>query len=744
MQDIEAILSQPESMEWIRQRAKVAGLSRYRLAREVCERFQWRDSQGRLKEMSCRKRLGEWDRRGLIELPVKRREVPRELPLPGIDQAPIDATLAELGDIDVILVTRADDRRRWRTLMQAHPRGAGPLCGAQLRYLVRCQRGDLGALAFSSAAWRVQARDAYLGWSEAERRANLHCIVSNSRFLILPTVRVPHLASQVLAQATGRLAVDWKNRYGVTPCAVETFVDAAHRGTCYRAANWIDVGQTRGRGRQDRRHAYPLSQKRVLLYLLAPSAFPRRGRHRTTKPAVDWAAEEFGSLALDARLVRRTQKIARDFFARPAANIPQACDSPAAAKAAYRFFDHPQTTMQTLLSGHYDSTLQRLREYPLVLAVCDSTSFNYSTQLATTGLGPIGSSVDGAIGLHLHETLIFTPDGTPLGLIDAKCWARNHEAFGKKHRRKALPIDEKESHKWIQSWQAVVQAQAAAPPTQLVMVADRESDIYELLALAQNEHAQLLVRAEHSRHLTDSELTLWPHLQAQPSAGEIEIQAGRKAGRPARLARLTVRYAPITLSPPQGKKTLGPVAVWAVWAKEESPPDGIDALDWMLITTTPTRTLEQAFERLAWYTTRWGIEIYHRTLKSGCNIEDRQLGSADNLKACLAIDLVVAWRVMYLVHLNREIPDVSADVYFSDMQWKALVAFATRKPEPPPTTPTLREVVTLVARLGGHLGRKSDGQPGAEVMWRGLQRMDDITFAYSIFAPAPTPLKPPT
>jgi hypothetical protein len=553
---------------------------------------------------------------------------------------------------------------------------------------------------------------------------------------------VPHLASHVLAQAVQRLSIDWQHRYGVAPWVVETFVDDAHRGICYRAANWVDVGQTQGRGRQDRQHAYPLAPKRVLLYLLVPQAFPRLGAARALEPPTDWAAEEFGAMALDRRLVQRTQAIARDFFARPCANIPQACGSIAAAKAAYRFFDHPDTDMQTLLAGHYQSTAQRLQEHPLVLNVCDSTSFNYSTHPATTGLGLIGPSVEGPIGLHMHETMVFTADGTPLGLLDVQVWARDRVAFGKKHQRHSLPIEAKESYKWIQSWQATVKAQAAAPHTQMVMVADRESDIYDLLAKARGERAQLLIRAEQNRKLSASESSLWPHLGAQPAAGHSEILTGRKKGQPARIASLTLRYAAVTLAPPKGKEALGPVAVWAVWAKEESPPDGVEALDWMLITTVPTETLAHAHERLAWYATRWGIEIFHRTLKSGCKIEDRQLETADRLEACLAIDLVVAWRVMYLVHLNREIPDLPASVYFSDMQWKALTAFATRNPIPPAVTPTLREVVTLVARLGGHLGRKSDGQPGAEVLWRGLQRMDDITFAYSIFAP-PTQPKPP-
>jgi len=743
MENMDTVLSKPETLEWVRQRVASTNLSRYQLAREMCEKYQWRDVQGRYKEMACRKRLCQWHRRELIVLPAKRRSVPRARPVADVDRAPIEATLAELGRIELILVSTDAERLRWRTLMQKHPLKDGPLCGAQLRYIIRCERDDLGALAFSSAARRVQARDIYLGWTEAERAENLHRIVLNSRFLILPNVRVPHLASHILAQAAQRLSADWHNRYGITPWALETFVDEAHRGSCYRAANWIDVGRTQGRGRQDSKHAYSFAPKRVLLYPLVPKAFPRLGATRAIKPPTDWAEEEFGAVALDSRLVKRTQAIARDFFARPSANLPQACGTQAAVKAAYRFFDHPDTDMQTLLAGHYQSTTQRLQAHPIALAVCDSTSFNYSAHPATDGLGPIGSKIDGPVGLHMHETLVFTPEGTPLGLIDVQVWARDRTEFGKKHTRNSKPIEEKESYKWIQSWQATVKAQAAAPNTQLVMVADRESDIYELIALAQGERTQLLVRAEKNRKLTDSELNLWPHMEAIPAAGQIEVLAGRKKEQPARIARLTVRYAPVTLAPPKTKAALGSVDVWVVWAKEENPPEGIDPLDWMLITTTPTETLDDAHERLAWYATRWGIEIYHRTLKSGCKIEDRQLGNADRLEACLAIDLVVAWRVMYLVHLNREIPDMPATVYFSDMQWKALTAWAARSPTHAPTTPTLGEVAKIVAVLGGHLGRKSDGQPGAEAMWRGLQRADDITMAYMMFVPQARP-KPPS
>jgi hypothetical protein len=744
MQSIPDLLELPESLAWICARARDPDMSRYRLAREVCERFEWRDTRGQLKEMACRKRLAQMHRRNLIELPSIRRCFPQPRPLPSVAVVPIEATLAELGKIELICVTGAslDESRIWQALMKAHPLGGGPLCGAQLRYLIRCERGYLGALAFSAGARRLYTRDAYLGWCDDERAVNLARVVCNSRFLILPEVRVPHLASSILAQATKKMSADWQTHYGYTPWVLETFVDDAHAGTSYRAANWIEVGKTRGRGRQDRHHRCPTTRKKVFIKVLSPQHFPKLDDTLDDTATVDWAVQEFGSIVLEPRLVRRGIEIARDFYACPHANIPQACDTWARTKAAYRFFAHPKTTMQTLLAGHYQATLQRSQDYPVVLAVCDTSSLNYTAHPATEGMGPIGYSKK-AVGLMLHETIAFTVSGVPLGLVDVQCWARDSDAFGQKHARKKRSIEEKESRKWLDSWAAVTKAQAISPQTQFVMVADRESDVYDLLAKAKNEQARLLIRAEQSRKLCEEELCLWPYLQTQPVAGELEVQVGRRKAQPARVARLTIRQARVTLLPPKGRKCLGPVAVWAVWAQEIAPPPGIEALDWMLLTTVATDTFSQACERLNWYTKRWGIEIYHRILKSGCNIEDRQLAGADRLEACLAIDMVVAWRIMHLVHLNREVPHLPATVYFDDMQWKALTAFSTRNPIPPKEPPTLNEAVRLVGRLGGHLGRKSDGQPGAEALWIGLQRLDDITETYSIFT-TPPPMPPPT
>ena len=147
----------------------------------------------------------------------------------------------------------------------------------------------------------------------------------------------------------------------------------------------------------------------------------------------------------------------------------------------------------------------------------------------------------------------------------------------------------------------------------------------------------------------------------------------------------------------------------------------------------PTETLDDAFERLAGYARRWSIELYHGTLKSGCRIEDRRLGDAHSLEACLAIDLVVAWRIFHLTKLGRAAPQLPADVFFAEAEWQALHCHHHRTPTTPPELGT---AMRMLAKLGGFLGRKGDGHPGTTVLWRGLNRLSDITQTFLIFYPS--------
>ncbi len=743
-------------------------ISRGALSRRVCEWLGWRTKKGELKQVSSRLALQKLERRGEIQLPdveefpARQKRKCEASPALGLEE-PWKGKLEKLQPIALIRVGSADSRvsREWNEMMRRyHYLREGPLCGAQLRYLIHSDNyGYLGGLSFSSAAWKLESRDKWIGWSDEARSQNLNRVVTNSRFLILPYVKVPNLASHVLGIAVRRLKQDWMERYGEDPVLVETFVEKSrYRGTCYRAANWIDVGETKGRGRQDKDNRQAVPVKKVLLYGLDEKArellcqcdmkpaVAEAGRHRPHE--MEWAEEEFGGAELgDERLNQRLMTIARDFYANPQAQIPEACQSRAKTKAAYRFFEHPSTSMKLLLESHYQATIQRMMQEKIVLSVQDTTSLNYTAQSEMNGIGPIGSRKDAAMGLMLHDTMAFSLEGTPLGLMDVQCWARDERSFGKHHQRKQKPIEQKESFKWLKSFEAAAEAQRQCRDTMIVSVGDREADIYELfqMALADPRGAQLLVRAEQDRLLADGQGHLWPVVRQQPLAGIQDIGIPRRHNRSPRDAHLEVRFARVQLNAPQAKPHLKPLAMWTVLAEEIDVPEGVEAVCWMLLTTCEVSDFSQAIEKLTWYTRRWGIEVYHRTLKSGCKIEDRQLGSACRIEACLSIDMVVAWRIFHLVKLGRETPAVPCTVFFEEAEWKALHAYITKNPIPPSEPPPLHKVMCWLATLGGYLGRKSDGEPGTQSLWRGIQHLDDLKEMWKFMATnyAPHLLTPP-
>src|SRR5688572_4196863 len=403
--------------------------------------------------------------------------------------------------------------------------------------------------------------------------------------------------------------------------------------------------------------------------------------------------------------------------------------------------------MDALLESHYAATAGRMAQQAIVLAAQDTTSLNYSLHPATENLGPIATHSEGVVGLLVHDTMAFNLEGTPLGLLNVQCWARDPEQFGKRHKRRQLGFEEKESVKWLRSLQAVARIQSRCPQTRIVSVGDREADIYELFVWAteQTGRPELLIRAEHNRRVREEHGYLWEQLAAQPLAGIKEVRVSRRANRPARTAGLEVRLGSVELRAPKTRGRLPDVGLWAVWARESDAPSGIEPVEWMLLTAVPVENFQQACEKLEWYTRRWGIEIFHRTLKSGCQIETRQLGSADRIEACLAIDMVVAWRIFHLTKLGRQTPDVPCTVFFEQAQWKALYCFVRQDPKPPDQPPTLREAVRMLASLGGFLARTSDREPGTKSLWLGIQRLDDIAATWKFMALnfAPHLLSPP-
>lgn len=736
-----------------------SSLSRRAVSLRVCELLGWRALNGKPKEVSCRKALRELDRRQLIVLPAAeeacfQRSIsePRQPSQDPCSQAPeLRCALKELGDIRIVGVSSRYNRnsRIWNELMQRwHYLGKGPLCGAQIRYLIESSRhGWVGALAFSAAQWRLKERDKYIGWSDAARRAHLHQVVGNSRFLILPGVQVRNLASRALSLCLARLGKDWTERYGYAPVLAETFVDPRRfTGACYRAANWQYVGQTAARPTAYPNGKVAESRKDIYVYPLdnhwkeVLGAEPEVALGSTPPPEApaDWIEEEFCRVGFfDERLKRRLFTLADDFLAQPGELIPQVCEGSAArAKAAYRFFNNPQVKMPTLLRPHLESTIERLRAHPVILAVQDTTTLNYTAHPAE-GVGPINTTSDHAVGLILHDTMAFTPEGTPLGLLNVQCWARDAEEAGKRARRHELPLEAKESLKWLVSYRAVAEAQKLCPNTVLISVADREADIYELFheAAQDPQGPRLLVRAERTRQRrveSDDEepqrQALWSRMESELIAGKLEVAVPRRDSCPPRKAQLEVSWAEVVLIPPRRVKA-SPLRVWAVYAREIDAPAWVkEPIDWMLLTTMRTESFEEACQRLSWYCRRWGIEVYHRTIKSGCRIEDRRLEDADSLEACLALDLVVGWRVHWLTWVGREKPNTPCHQILKEEEWRVLSAWATGTLAE--TAPSTQQATRWIGKMGGWLARAKHDHPGTICMWRGLVRLQSMTQGY--------------
>lgn len=461
--------------------------------------------------------------------------------------------------------------------------------------------------------------------------------------------------------------------------------------------------------------------------------------------AVSWCEEELSHVDLgDKRLEWRIVEIATKLAAQPSASINQACEDWADSKAAYRLFANKKVTAEKILEPSQQRTRERMAGQSLVLAVQDTTFLDYTRHLKTLGLGPIGTKQQNLKGLVMHSTLAFTPAGMPLGLLTQEIWARSEEEEAlTDEERKNRSIEEKESYKWLKALQKTVDLTPAG--VQVVTVCDREADIYELFVEAQKAKTGLLVRAAQNRALMDAEMgLLWDRVESATPVGCWKVQVPAKGKEPAREAVVSVRFRSVRLKPPQrpkepGQDPLPPVPLDAVLVQEVDPPEKLTPVEWMLLTNIPVHSTEDAIERVNWYRQRWPIEVFHKVLKSGCKVEDCRLGKGERLIPYLTLSSIIAWRMYWLTHINRHYPDAPCIIILADHEWRALYATTHRTSIPPKEMPTVRQAVRWIAKLGGFLGRKGDGEPGPTVTWRGWQRLSDIAATWLLLHPAPDP-----
>ena len=458
-----------------------------------------------------------------------------------------------------------------------------------------------------------------------------------------------------------------------------------------------------------------------------------------------WSREEFAGIDLgDKRLDKRFLSVSADLAAQPQAPINQACEDWAATKAAYRLFDNEKSEPELILCPHQQQTRERMAAYSLVLAVQDTVLLNYTQHPVTQGLGPIGTPEQELRGLVMHDTLVCSPQGLPLGVATQEIWARDEvedeegqpqEQTQKKNKnKKARPIEDKESFKWITALRGTVELAPAG--VEVVTIADREADVYEFFQEGEELGTTLLVRAMHDRLLVGGG-KLRSVVKAEPVAGRITVEVPAQNGQPARKAVCEVRFRSVTLRPPYRPKEFGvelsPIQVDVVWVHEVHPPVHVkEALDWMLLTSAPVKSFEDALERVRWYRVRWNIEVWHKVLKSGCKVEDCRLETGKKLMRYLTLMSVIAWRVFWMVQMNRQHPEAACTVVLTDPEWKALYAAIHQTTQLPETLPSVAQVVRWMAQLGGFLGRKHDGEPGVTVIWRGWQRLHDLVMMWLV------------
>jgi hypothetical protein len=445
-----------------------------------------------------------------------------------------------------------------------------------------------------------------------------------------------------------------------------------------------------------------------------------------------WAAEELRTVDLgDARRERRLVRLVEDLAEHPTGSVPHACGDWATTKAAYRFWDCDAVAPSAIREAHIEASAARVAAAERVLVLQDTTTLDFSAHPATAGLGPIEHPAHQ--GLLVHSALAVTLGGVPLGLMDQQVWARDPHTTGTRHTRRQRPTAAKESQKWLTT-QTASQA-AIADDVGIITVADREADIYDLFAQPRRAGSDLLVRAAHNRRVTHEARYLWEAVRASPLLGRHTVTVGRRTGQSPRDAHLTLRAVSLALLPPrhhQQRAACQPVPVSLVLAEEETPPAGVTPLRWLLITTLPVTTLAEATSCLDWYALRWLIERYHYVLKSGCRIEQLQLGTVERLQRALATYGIVAWRLLWLTYLARVAPETPADTVLEADEWRALSCAHHRQREPAPEPPTLAEAVRWIAQLGGFLGRRHDGEPGVQTIWRGLMRLADLTDMYRL------------
>jgi hypothetical protein len=461
------------------------------------------------------------------------------------------------------------------------------------------------------------------------------------------------------------------------------------------------------------------------------------------KDIMDSLASEFDGIDLgDKRLNKRAEKLLNAMCSSPGRTIPQNFQTWGEIKSCYRFLSNAKVTPLKIFKPHRAKVLERIQEHPVILCPTDTTSINLTSKNSMEGKGSIGKNID---GLWLHPIMAVTPERLNLGLININFYTRDLQET--KIHRNNLPIERKESIRWLSGYQKVDDLAKENPKTKFVYIADREADISELInealkSKSENEsYADILIRSKHDRLLDEFEedsgeqLKIKKKLESMPALGEISFFLPRTHDRKARHVTQELKSTTVVFKfHEKSKKHASTLSINIVMAKETlKSAKGEDPLTWILLTTLTIEDFADACKIIEYYLCRWEIEIFFKVLKSGCKVEERQLHSISKMENLIVYFMIISWRIMYVIMIGRSCPEMSCDVVFEEAEWKSVYKILNKKAEIPLKPPKLQEFIVMIASLGGYVEFKNGPPPGVTVMWRGMLRMHDFSLAWEAF-----------
>lgn len=438
---------------------------------------------------------------------------------------------------------------------------------------------------------------------------------------------------------------------------------------------------------------------------------------------------------------KRLTKLAAAMAESPGKSLPQQCGRWADLKAAYRLLSHPAVTPEQITATHRQRTRRGAQVLPIVLSVQDTTDLDYTHRTAVRGLGKLG---DGrGRGFRQHTALAVSGEGQVLGMLEQRWFLCSNPPERETRRQRQARWTEPDI--WGETAEGIGRWPSSS---RLIHVGDRHSDVFRFLCTCGDQGHGFLVRAMHDRYLADTDQSLWERLHLQPSAGHQTVHLGSQRTknnhpkRDGRNAEVTIRYAPVLIPPPRNDpRTAGqlPIRAWAIYAKEERPPQVQSPVEWMLLTSEPIDTVADARRYLQWYGYRWRIEEWHRALKEGCRLERSQLDDIEDLKRLAALSGVLAIRLLQLRDLAREDSRQAHNPKtlqeFAPRLWIEVVA---RLAQVSPDALTPKQFLWTLARRGGFLARKSDGMPGWKTLWQGWQEVAKMVEGIELMKPPPT------